>query len=107
MKEGKDYILVVDPESGSQDNWSVIMGGPWDKVVGRYRDVEITHKGTKMDFKFEPQYVPEGTDIQCTEFDFYASEVLGNIIRDQHKRGSMIYYSKETGQRVEYKTDEE
>ena len=55
-----------------------------------------------MDFVFEPQYVPEGVNIECTEFDFHVGEVLASIIRDQHEKKSMVYYSKETGEKVEY-----
>ena len=102
MTEGEDYLITVDPQGTGQDDWSVILKGPWDRVVGRFRDVEITHQGTKMDFKFEPQYVPEGVNIECTEFDFYIGDVLGSIIRDQHEKGGMVYYSKETGKKVEY-----
>ena len=102
MTDGEHYSIVVDPQGTGQDDWSVILIGQWDRVVGRFRDVEITHGGTKMNFKFEPQYVPEGTDIQCTEFDFHIGEVLGSIIRDQHEKKSMVYYSKETGDKVDY-----
>ena len=102
MTEGEEYHITVDPKAQGQDDWSVILTGTWDRVVGRYRDVEITDGGTKLNFKFEPQYVPEGIDIQCTEFDFYVGEVLGSIIRDQHEKGSMVYFNKETGERVEY-----
>ena len=102
MKEGKDYHITVDPKGTGQDNWSVIMGGPWDRVVGRYRDIEITDGGRKMDFAFEPQYVPEGVDIQCTEFDFYASEVLNDIIGNHHAKAAMVYVNKQTGERVDY-----
>ena len=102
MTEGEHYHITLDPKGEGQDAWSVILTGTWDRVVGRYRNVEITNGGTKMDFVFEPQYVPEGVNIECTEFDFYVGEVLASIIRDQHENKSMVYYSKETGEKVDY-----
>ena len=101
MKEGTDYHITYDPKADDENQWSVIMGGPWDRVVGRYRDIEITDKGTKLNFAFEPQYVPEGTDIQCTEFDFYASEVLNDIIKNHHEKKAMVYFNKDTGEQVD------
>ena len=70
MIEGTDYHITVDPKGTNQDAWSVIMAGPWDRVVGRYRDVEITDGGTKLSFAFEPQYVPEGLEL-TEEFENY------------------------------------
>ena len=101
MKEGTDYHITIDPRAEDALQWSVIMGGPWDRVVGRYRDIEITDKGTKLNFAFEPQYVPEGTDIQCTEFDFYASEVLNGIIKNHHEKKARVYMT-EDGKKVDY-----
>jgi hypothetical protein len=102
MTEGEQYHIAVDPQGQGQDDWSVILTGTWDRVVGRFREVEIIEGGTKMNFKFEPQYVPEGINIECTEFDFYVGEVLASIIRDQHEKGTMQYYNKETGEKVDY-----
>jgi hypothetical protein len=102
MIEGTDYHITVDPKGNSQDAWSVIMGSPWDRVVGRYRNVEITEGGKNLSFAFEPQFVPEGIDLQCEEFEDYCSTVLASIIRDQHENGGMLYTNKETGERVDY-----
>ena len=100
MKEGENYTITVDPND--RDGWCVILKGNWDKVVGRFKDIQITDRGTKMDFAFEPLFVPEKYNIQCTEFDMYISDVLADIIREQHARGGMIYHNIETGERVDY-----
>lgn len=101
MIEGEDYMIANDPQSSNQDDWVVILKGEWDRVVGRYENIEITEKGTRLNFRFEPVYVPEGTSIEGQGFLDYISEVLGSIIRDHHEKNAMMYYSKETGDRVD------
>jgi hypothetical protein len=101
MKVGEEFMIANDPQSSNQDDWVVILKDPWDKVVGRYHDIEITEKGTRLSYRFEPVYVPEGTDIEGPGFLDHISEVLGTIIKEHHEKDAMMYYSKETGERVD------
>lgn len=101
MKVGEEFLIANDPQSSNQDDWVVILKDPWDKVVGRYHDTEITEKGTKLSFRFEPIYVPEGVDIEGEGFLDHISEVLGTIIKEHHEQDATVYYSKETGERVD------
>ena len=100
MQEGINYHITIDPKAQTQDDWSVILAGPWDRVVGRYKNIEI--KDGKCRYEWETQYLPEGVDVECTEFDFYISDVLMDIIKEHHDKGAMIYVSKETGEVVDY-----
>ena len=101
MKVGEEFLIANDPESSNQDDWVVILKDPWNRVVGRYHEIEITEKGTKLSFRFEPTYVPEGIDIEEPGFLDHISEVLGTIIKEHHEKDAMMYYSKETGERVD------
>ena len=101
MKVGEEFIIANDPQSSNQDYCVVILKDPWDKVVGRYHDTEITESGTKLSFRFEPIYVPEGVDIEGPGFLDHISEVLGTVIKEHHEKDAAVYYSKETGERVD------
>ena len=101
MKVGEEFLIAIDPQSSNQDDWVVILKDPWEKVVGRFKEVEITEKGTRLNFRFEPVYVPEGVDIEAEGFLDHISEVLGTVIKEHHEMESMVYYSKETGERVD------
>ena len=101
MKVGEEFLIANDPQSSNQDDWVVILKDPWDRVVGRYKDIEITEKGTRLSFRFEPVYVPEGVDIEGEGFLDHISEVLGTVIKEHHEKEAMVYYSKETGERVD------
>lgn len=105
MIVGEDFTIANDPQSSNQDDWVVILKDPWERVVGRYHDVEITEKGTRLSFRFEPVYVPEGIDLDGGDFLDHISEVLGTIIKEHHEKEAMIYYSKETGERVDYSNE--
>ena len=104
MKEGVDYILTEDPESTDGSGWAVIFEtAPYEKVVARYTDIEILEQGTKLQFKIQPLYAPEGTgDVTTMEFDDHAAEVLSEIIKKENEDKAMVYLSKETGERVIY-----
>ena len=54
-----------------------------------------------MSFRFEPVYVPEGIELGGEGFLDHLSEVLGTIIKEHHEKEAMVYYSKETGERVD------
>ena len=101
MKVGEEFVIANDPQSSNQDDWVVILKDPWDKVVGRYHDAEITEGGTRLSFRFEPIYVPEGVDIEGTGFLDHISEVLATVIKEHHEKDATVYYSKETGERVD------
>ena len=100
MKEGEDYLIAPTP--GDEQDWCVILRGQYDKVVGRYTDIEITEQGTKLSFVFVPLYQPDTIELETEEFQNHTGEVLSQIIRDHHDKESMVYYSKETGERVEF-----
>ena len=104
MKEGEDYILTEDPESTDGSGWAVVFAGDrYDKVVARYTDIEILEQGTKLQFQIQPLFVPEGSDdVTAMEFHDHAAEVLVDIMEKQHEDKSMVYLSKETGERVIY-----
>ena len=101
MNVGEEFLIANDPQSSDQDDWVVILKDPWDKVVGRFQDVEITENGTRLNFRFEPVYVPEDVDIEGEGFLNHISEVLGTVIREHHEKEALVYYSKETGERVD------
>ena len=104
MKEGVDYILTEDPEQTDGALWAVIFkSNGYDRVVARYTDIEILEMGTKLQFRIHPLYVPEGAkDVDDMEFHDYAADVLYAIIKKEHEEKSMIYLSKETGERIIY-----
>jgi len=104
MKEGEDYILTEDPESTDGTGWAVIFeSGVYEKVVARYTDIEILDQSTKLQFRIQPLYVPEGAgDVTVMEFHDHAADVLMAIIMKEHEEKSMVYLSKETGERVIY-----
>ena len=101
MKVGEEFLIANDPQSSNQDDWVVILKDPWDRVVGRYKDIEITEGGTRLSYRFEPVYVPAGVDIEGEGFLDHISEVLGTVIKEHHEKEAMVYYSKETGERVD------
>ena len=101
MNVGDDFLIANDPPSSNQDDWVVILKDPWDKVERRYHATEITEKGTKLSCRFELIYVPEGVDIEGEGFLDHISEVLGTIIKEHHEKDAAVYYSKETGERVD------
>ena len=101
MKVGEEFVIANDPQSDNQDDWVVILKDPWDRVVGRYKDVEITEKGTRLNFRFEPVHVPEDVDIAAEGFLDHISEVLATVIKEHHEREAVLYYSKDTGERVD------
>ena len=104
MKEGEDYILTEDPESTDGSGWAVVFAGDkYDKVVARYTDIEILEQGTKLQFKIQPLYAPEGAgDVTAMEFHDHAADVLAAIIKKEHEEKAMVYLNKETGERVIY-----
>ena len=53
-----------------------------------------------MSFRWEPQYVPEGIDINTSEFEVVLGTVLNDILKQHHDKGAMVYVSKETGEQV-------
>ena len=104
MKEGEDYLLTEDPQSGNADDWAVILKHPdYDKVVGKYTDIQILDQGTKLSFRFHPLFVPEeAKDVTTVEFYDHVAEVLSEIIKAHHEKNAMKYYSKETGEYIEF-----
>ena len=104
MKEGKDYIITSDPYSCNQDDWAVILKYPFDKVVGRYRNISITEKGTKVSFDFERLYCPETAEVKGNEekFNTFLGDVLIDIVKNHHDKKANIYYSMKTGEKIEY-----
>ena len=103
MRLGEDYVMAVDPTANDQDSWSVILNNePWENVVLRYRDIQILEKGTKLSFRPELQYVPEGIETESEEFRDYIADVLDSVIRDMHAVGGMQYFNKETGEAIAY-----
>lgn len=104
MKEGKDYIITSDPKSSNQDDWVVILKAPFDRLVGRYRNISITEKGTKVSFDFDHLYCPETTDVEGNEEELksHLSDILVNILKEHHDKGANIYYSMKTGERIEF-----
>ena len=99
MKENEDYIITEDPQSGNADDWAVIIKHPdYDRVVGRYTDIQILEKGTQLKFIFHHLHVPEESeDVTTKEFYDLAAEILGDIIVNHHEKNAMRYISKETG----------
>jgi len=104
MKEGEDYIIASDPDSTNQDDWVVILSHPYDRLVGRYRNVEIKDKGTNVSFDFEKVYAPETCNVKGDEKELHQhlTNVLVSILNDHHEKRANIYYSMETGKRIEY-----
>ena len=104
MKEGEDYIISSDPDSNNQDDWVVILSHPYDRLVGRYRNVEIKDKGTIVSFDFEKLYAPETCNVKGNEKELHQhlTNVLVSILNDHHEKRANIYYSMETGKRIEY-----
>lgn len=102
VEEGVDYLIAPDPKNS--EDWCVILKlAGLDRVVGKYNNIEITEKGSKVSFEFHPMYTPEdASDIQCEESKEYLGHVLVQIMRDHHEKQSMVYYSKETGEQVSY-----
>ena len=101
MIEGEDYLIAPTP--GDEKDWCVILKGQYDRVVGRFTDIEITEQSTKLSFVFVPLHQPlEVESLETPEFQNHVGEVLATIIRDHHDKESMVYYSKETGERVEF-----
>ena len=102
MKLGEDYVLAVDPKASDQDGWSIILNNePWENVVLRYNNIQILEKGTKLSFRPELQYVPEGVETESQEFEDYIAAVLNEVIKDLHQVGGMQYFSKETGEPID------
>ena len=101
MKEGEDYLIAPNPND--EHDWCVILKGDYDRVVGSFTNIEITEQGTKLSFMFMPLHQPVSIEtLDTQEFQDHTGEVLSQIIRDHHDKESMIYYSKETGERVEF-----
>ena len=103
MVEGEDYLITNDPKSVDPDAWAVILKHPdYDNVVGKFNDVAILERGTKLQFSFEPLYVPEtlATPDEDALHDYLAA-VLGAIIKEHHAKGAMAYYDRKTGERIE------
>ena len=72
MKEGEDYLIAPTP--GDDQDWCVILKGQYDKVVGRYTDIEITEQGTKLSFIFVPLYQPVTVEtLDTPEFQSHLS----------------------------------
>ena len=101
VEEGIDYIVTEDPQSPNKDDWCVIFSGHYDGLVGRYRDVQILSEGKALNYSFESVYVPPGME-QKSDFDELIKSVLMDVLVNQHERGGAIYYSKETGNRIDY-----
>ena len=93
---------MIAPDPKDNEDWCVILkNAGLDRVVGKYNNIEITQKGTKVSFEFIPIHTPEdAADIQCAEAREYLGHVLVQIMRDHQDKQSMVYYSKETGERV-------
>ena len=101
MKEGEDYLIAPNPKD--EHDWCVIFKGQYDRVVGSFTNIEITEQSTKLSFMFVPLHQPLDVEsLDTPEFQNHTGEVLSQIIRDHHDKESMIYYSKETGERVEF-----
>lgn len=104
MKEGEDYIITGDPQGNGQDDWVVVLSDPFDRLVGRYRNIEITNKGTEVSYKFERLFCPEECVIEGREDELSSrlSDILVNILREHHDKRANIYYNMETKERIEY-----
>lgn len=100
-EEGVDFLIAPNPEN--DQDWCVIFkGNGYDRLVGRYSDIEITEQGSKLSFLFHPMFEPEEIgDLNTLEFREWSGKVLNKIVVDHHEKESMVYYSKTTGERVE------
>ena len=102
MRLGEDYIIAVDPQAETQDDWSVILNNdPWEDIVLRFNDIRILEKGTKLQFSPEILFNPYDADTESVEFEDYVASVLDDIIRNMHAGGAMQYFSVETGERID------
>ena len=103
MTEGKDYIIAPDPQkTGDQNAWVVIFKERFDRVVVRYNNIQILEKGTKLSFELEPIHVPKEAEVDAEELQNHAADVLGVIIKKMHEEKTMVYVSKETGEKIVY-----
>ena len=105
MIDNKDYIIAADPERpDDQDAWCVIFKSKYDRTVVRYSNIQVLEKGTKLSFELQPMFFPEDIgEIDMEEFQSYASDVLGVIVKEMHTQGAMVYVNKESGEQIEYK----
>ena len=103
MKEGTDYIIRSDPKGGEED-WVVLLSDPFDRLVCRYRNIKILGKGKTVSFEFEVAYCPKDFDLigREEELQYTLGEILVVVLQEHHEKRANIYYSMETGERVNY-----
>ena len=95
LEEGVSYVVTPDPTVKDPVLWSIIVeGGPYDKVVGKYSNIEIRESGKSITYDFTVLYMPPDFDEEGhaqSEYDDLVKRILIDWIGFCHKSGSMIY----------------
>lgn len=100
MRIGDDYIIAHDQTPSNDQGWSVILNGKYDNLVLKYTHIELD--GNKMTFGHEILFNPEDYEVTSEEFIDHIADVLKDIIESHHEKKAMVYYSKKTGERIDY-----
>ena len=96
FQENIDYTIAPDPTPGaSQDDWCVILRGPYDDLVGKFINVEILDKGHRLVYDFEVLHVPDGMEMG-DDYDEYLKKVLMSILHAGESNGTLVYATKGT-----------
>jgi hypothetical protein len=109
MKEGEDYIITGDPESTDDFSWTLILKkGVYKDFIIRISDIEILENDMRIDYYIETLFIPEDmrlVDVDETvkkEYNDYCNDLVEHIMRDFDNRKINKYFSKKTGERIEY-----
>ena len=106
MIVGEDFTIANDPQSSNQDDWVVILKDPWARVVGRYHDVEITEKGTRLsdDHRhFVFQVLPDATKGEVRAAVEKLFDVKVDSVQVINVRGKMKRTGRLSGKQKNWK----
>ncbi len=90
------YVVSPDPTARyDAEAWHVIIeGGKFDKLVGKYTEIDIRDNGKSISYQFHTKWIPseiDELDNTQVQFDEIIRDIFVDWLRYAHKNGMMKY----------------
>ena len=101
IRPGISYIVTPDPtDRDNHESWHIIIeGGHFNKLVGKYNNIQILDKGKTINYTFNTKWYPDDLDMRghwSKRFDDLVRDILIDWLKYAHKEGMMKYAPRDT-----------
>jgi hypothetical protein len=90
------YVVSPDPTARHDtEAWHVVIeGGKFDRLVGKYTEIDIRDGGKSISYNFHTKWIPpecDDPDNSQIQFDELVRDIFVDWLRYAHKNGMMKY----------------